>query len=165
MELLKVLANLIACLLSVNVLRTKNESIDHHIKLYEQTRILFVIISWNWLLIAQKEKKKTGLLELAAQLLIAVPLLVGIAVSDGVTECDRCAGDAERARCEGARAIDRNLLRTLEISVCQSSCEQRSKAKDFQAFVCTLRTYLNEGCFSLAFGWAADATHFRSVRS
>jgi len=60
MELLKVLANLIACLLSVNVLRTKNESIDHHIKLYEQTRILFVIISWNWLLIAQKEKKKLG---------------------------------------------------------------------------------------------------------
>ena len=96
--------------------------------------------------------------------MIAVPLLVGIAVSDGGTECERCAGDAERARCEGARAIDRNLLQTLEISVCQSSCEQRSKAKDFQAFVCTL-TYLNEGCFSLAFGWAADATHFRSVRS
>ena len=92
------------------------------------------ILSWNWLLITHKRKKKSGLLEWAAQVLIAVPLLVGIAVSDGVTECDRCAGDAERARCEGARAIDRNLLRTLEISVCQSSCEQRGKAKRFPCF-------------------------------
>jgi len=58
MELLKVLANLIAYLLSVSTLSTKHESIHHHIKLYEQTRILFVIIPWNWLLIAQKEKKK-----------------------------------------------------------------------------------------------------------
>jgi hypothetical protein len=57
MESLKVLANLIAYLLSVSILSTEHESIDHHIKLYEQTRILFAIIFWNWLLIAQKRKK------------------------------------------------------------------------------------------------------------
>jgi hypothetical protein len=41
-----------------------------------------------------------------------LPLLEGIAVLDGGTERERCAGagDAERARCEGAREIDRNLL-------------------------------------------------------
>jgi len=43
MELLKVLANLIAYLLSVSTLSTKHESIHHHIKLYEQTRIHFVL--------------------------------------------------------------------------------------------------------------------------
>jgi hypothetical protein len=32
--------------------------------------------------------------------------LVGIVFSEG----GRCAGDDERARCEGARAIDRSLL-------------------------------------------------------
>jgi hypothetical protein len=45
-----------------------------------------------------------------AQVLIILPLLEGVTVSDGGTERERCAGasDAERARCEGA--IDRNLL-------------------------------------------------------
>lgn len=102
-------------------------------------------------------------------MLIAVPLLLGIAASDGGTECDRCAGDAERARCEGARAIDRNLLRTIENSVCQPSCELRTerqgeKNSKLFLFLSTSRTDLNEACFSLAFGWAADATHFRLVR-
>jgi hypothetical protein len=43
-----------------------------------------------------------------AQVLIFLPLLEGIAVLDGGTERERCAGagDAERAR-----AIDRNLLK------------------------------------------------------
>jgi hypothetical protein len=40
------------------------------------------------------------------ELLIALPRLVGIVFSEG----GRCAGDDERARCEGARAIDRSLL-------------------------------------------------------
>lgn len=42
---------------------------------------------------------------------------MGIEVLDGVMECARCAGDAERERCEGTRAIDCNFLQTVEISI------------------------------------------------
>jgi hypothetical protein len=44
---------------------------------------------------------------MVAHVLIILPLLEGVTVSDGGTERERCAG-AERAGCEGA--IDRNLL-------------------------------------------------------
>lgn len=44
------------------------------------------------------------------ELLIALPRLVGIVFSEG----GRCAGDDERARCEGARAIDRSLLQNCQ---------------------------------------------------
>jgi hypothetical protein len=33
----------------------------------------------------------------------------------GAMGCARCAGDAERARCEGRRAMDCNFLQTVEI--------------------------------------------------
>lgn len=46
------------------------------------------------------------------ELLIALPRLVGIVFSEG----GRCAGDDERARCEGARAIDRSLLQIVNFS-------------------------------------------------
>lgn len=48
-----------------------------------------------------------------------LPLFEDIAVSDGGTERERCAGagDAERARCEGARAIDLNLLQMTDSRV------------------------------------------------
>lgn len=48
-------------------------------------------------------------------MLIVLPLLVGVAfLLAGAMGCARCAGDAERARCEGRRAMDCNFLQTVE---------------------------------------------------
>jgi len=98
-------------------------------------------------------------------MLIILPLLVGIAVLDGAMECARCTGDAERARCEGTRAIDCTFLQTVKISLSTYLQKERTRRKAVQAFGCASWTDLNEGCFSLAFVSAASTIHFRSVGS
>lgn len=98
-------------------------------------------------------------------MLIILPLFVGIEVLDGVMECARCAGDAERERCEGTRAIDCNFLQTVEIRLSTYLQKERTREEAVQAFGCASWTDLNEGCFSLALVSAAIRIHFRSVGS
>ena len=99
-------------------------------------------------------------------MLIILPVLVGIAVLDGAMECARCAGDAERARCEGTRAIDCTFLQTVKISIVNLPAQkERTRGEAVQTFGCASWTDLNEGSFSLAFVSAVSTRHFRSVGS
>jgi len=67
-------------------------------------------------------------------MLIILPLLVGIAVLDGAMECARCAGDAERARCEGTRAIDCTFLQTVKISIVNLPAKGKNEGEGSPSF-------------------------------
>jgi hypothetical protein len=72
--------------------------------------------------------------------------LVDTTVSDDSTECECAAGEAEHARHENVRAIDRNFA----VNNRNLNHHPSGKWRDrLRGKIYSSRTDLNEGCFSL----------------